>query len=229
MGKDIDKPDRAATDGPEQRIFTTPLSVETRAGDDEAGAEVSELVGFAALYNVETVIGGWFREVIAPGAFDRALAENQDVRALWNHDPNFILGRTKNGTLKLDAQPAGLSIRIDPLRSSLTDSFVASIARGDVDEMSFAFRVNGSEGEKWEDPENYGDLPLRTLLDLDVYDVAPVTYPAYSNTQISARAASEYSARAIPETKHDDASGPTGANRSNANALALRKRRAQTN
>src|SRR5687768_5826990 len=85
-------------------------TVEFREADDK-----STIGGYAAVFNQETVIGGgmWgFREQIAPGAFDTAI-ENDDVRALFNHDPNYVLGRTVSGTLKLSADKKGLRYDVD--------------------------------------------------------------------------------------------------------------------
>ena len=101
----------------ERRIGT--IAVEARAE-----GEPRTLTGYAALYGAEARIGGLFREVIEPGAFRAALARKDDVRALWNHDPNHVLGRSTAGTLVLTEDERGLRVLHDsqrPQRHELVD------------------------------------------------------------------------------------------------------------
>src|SRR5690348_17208033 len=114
-------------------------SVASSLRAESQGDEMS-LVGYAALFNSESKDLGGFRERIAPGAFTRTLKEGGDVKALVNHDPNQVLGRTKNGTLKLEQDDRGLKFRVklNPQSQAHRDLH-ASIARGDLDECSFAF------------------------------------------------------------------------------------------
>lgn len=123
-----------------------------------------------------------FREKIAPGAFDAALAKS-DIRGLFNHDPNMILGRTKPGTMTVRADEKGLHYDIPELPQSRAD-VAEAIARGDVDGNSFSFVV---EKDSWEYPK---DGPaIRTILEFDeLFDLGPVTFPAYPQTTVSARA-----------------------------------------
>jgi len=151
-----------------------------------ADTDARTITGYAAVFDQETRIGSMFREVIRPGAFTRAIEERQDVKALWNHDANFILGRTVADTLTLSEDDHGLRITIDPPDTQTGRDMVESISRGDVTEMSFAFVARE---EKWvEDPEQ---LALRELIDVDLYDVSPVTYPAYSGTSVGLRSAED--------------------------------------
>ena len=144
------------------------------------------ITGYAAVFDAETNIGGLFREVIRRGAFGRAIKEDQDVRALWNHDPNYILGRTRAGTLRLEEDTHGLKIEIDPPNTQFAQSLVESIRRGDVDQMSFAFVA---VEEKWTEKK---DAPaLRELIDVNLYDISPVTYPAYDATSVGVRSAED--------------------------------------
>ena len=145
--------------------------------------EGNKIVGYAAVFNSTTDLG-YFEERIKPGAFGRAIKEQQDVRALWNHDANFVLGRTKSGTLRLTEDNVGLQIEIDPPNTQSARDLVESIRRGDVDQMSFAFIA---VKESW--TERQGLLPLRELEDLDLFDVSPVTYPAYEATTVGMRSA----------------------------------------
>jgi hypothetical protein len=124
-----------------------------------------------------------FREQIAPGAFEATLAED-DVRALWNHDSAYVLGRTKAGTLTLGEDERGLWVEITPPASSLAQSFVESVKRGDVSQMSFGFSVIEDE---W-DIDDQEQL-IRTLKKVKLYEVSPVTFPAYPETEIAARSA----------------------------------------
>lgn len=152
--------------------------------------EIRTLAGYAAVFNSLSVELWGFRERIATGAFADTLGD--DVRALWNHDTNHVLGRTANGTLRLAEDEIGLRIEIDPPRSPMADSFVASVERGDVNQMSFAFRALD---EKW-DEDDEGQL-IRTLTRVKLYEVSPVTFPAYPATTISARSDAIYGL--IPE------------------------------
>lgn len=171
--------DGAAPPGPtkgiERRAFVTKdLRVETR--DDGT----ARLVGYAAVFDQSADDAYWgFREVIRPGAFTKTLADGADVRALFNHDPSLILGRTKAGTLNLREDDTGLYIELEPADTSYARDLLESIKRGDIDQMSFAFRVIR---DRWTYNEN--DLDLRELLEVALYDVAPVTYPFYEGTSI---------------------------------------------
>lgn len=155
------------------------IPAEIRA-DDSGGLKV---VGYAAVFNEEADIGGEFREVIAPGAFKNALKRGDDVVFLVNHE-GLPLARTRSGTLKLKEDEHGLYIEteLDP-----TDPDVMRIKpkmeRGDMDKMSFAFRI-APGGQIWDDD---GDLPLRTIHDVELGDVSIVNTPAYGGTEIALR------------------------------------------
>lgn len=149
-------------------------------------AELTTLRGYAAVFNSETVIGGWFRELILPEAFTDALARPDDVRAQFNHDANYVLGRTSAGTLRLSVDEHGLIYDVDLPDTSYARDLAQSVARGDVSQSSFMFEVTG---EAWEyPPASSGQLPLRKISAVTLYDVAPVTFPAYADTSVSARA-----------------------------------------
>lgn len=123
-----------------------------------------------------------FREKIAPGAFANALKKS-DVRGLFNHDPNYVLGRVKSGTMTLRADEKGLHYEIAELPESRAD-VAEAIQRGDVDGNSFAFTVEKDEWEYRKDGS-----AIRTITEFgELFDVGPVTYPAYPATTVSARA-----------------------------------------
>ena len=139
------------------------------------------LVGHGAVFNQETTIAGAFREMVAPGAFKKTLKE-ADVRALFNHDPNYVLGRNRSGTLRLSEDEQGLLYEIDLPDTSFALDLSRSIERGDVSQSSFSF---GTIREAWDYPKkDSGELPLRQLRELKLYDVSPVTFPAYDGTDV---------------------------------------------
>lgn len=161
----------------ERRIVSAPLEIRS------AEAEPAKLVGYAAVFEREAVIAGLFRERIAPGAFSTAIKED-DVRALFNHDPNFVLGRTTAGTLELAQDDTGLRYEVDPPDTQWARDLMVSVQRGDVSQSSFGFQV---VREEWTNPENRKELPTRTILEARLFDVSPVTYPAYEETTAEAR------------------------------------------
>lgn len=152
------------------------------------------IVGYAAVYHRADVPGSEYRlapdivERIAPGAFDRALKEGQDVRGLYNHDPNFLLGRSAAGTMRLSSDKTGLRYEIDLPDTQIGKDVASSIARGDLTGSSFAFRINGKEGQRFEKGKEYD---VRHIVDCDLFDCGPVTYPAYSATSAAVRSADD--------------------------------------
>lgn len=171
---------RAQVGDDEIRMLVWPI--EFRDGD--AAAPV--LDGYAAVFNQDTQIGGdqWgWMERIAPGAFAKSIAAD-DIRSFFNHDANQILGRTSVKTLALVEDEKGLRATIHPPDTAAARDVVALIKRGDVSGMSFMFRTRG---EQWIEPTQKGQLPQRTLLDVQLFEVGPVAMPAYPTTSISAR------------------------------------------
>jgi hypothetical protein len=142
------------------------------------------LSGHAAVF--DEIGEGWgFDEKIAPGAFRESL-KNDDIRALWNHDTSIVMGRKKAGTLELREDDRGLHVEISPPDTEAMRGFIASIERGDVDQMSFGFEP---VREEWDDVSDRNDLkiPLRTLLEVRLFEVSPVTFPFYEGTDIALR------------------------------------------
>lgn len=139
--------------------------------------------GYFAVYDSNYEIAPGMTESIARGAFSRSLSN--DVRALINHDTTLVVGRTKAGTLRLDDRERGLWGRIDINRND-TDAVNAwhRVSRGDVDGCSFGFDIVSQETEFRED----GSIHW-TLTDVELYEVSICTFPAYSETNISARSA----------------------------------------
>ncbi len=147
-----------------------------------AASDTSRISGYAAVYNSPTNIGGDFEEVILPGAFRRTLAEGADVRALVNHDENLVLGRTASGTLRLREDSKGLFFECDLPDTSTANDLRTLIKRNDVNQCSFGFYAMA---QNW--VEQGSGIIRRELTDVELFDVSIVTYPAYSDTSVSAR------------------------------------------
>ena len=164
----------------ERRMTVTAFEMRT------ASSGKRTVTGYAVLFNELSVPlpskYGTFREKVAPGAFRGVV--NSDVRALWNHEPSFVMGRTANGTLRLREDSRGLLFEIDPPDNPLIASFMANIERGDVNQMSFAFSVD-RDGQVW---DRSSTPHVRTITKVSqLSDVSPVTYPAYPNTGAALR------------------------------------------
>jgi HK97 family phage prohead protease len=166
-----------------ERRMTTQggVTVETR----EDGKTVAS--GYAAVFHraddpgTQYNLAKDFVERIAPTAFERALRDKHDARALFNHDPNMLLGRAGAGTLRLTTDSVGLRYEIDLPDTQLGRDIAASMKRGDLTGSSFAFRVAKQNFEKGEGHD------VRNIQDVDLLDVGPVTYPAYKATTAGMR------------------------------------------
>lgn len=143
-------------------------------------------VGHAAVFNERTAIGDpndWgFWEQISPRAFDRALSEQHDVRFLVDHDPSRLLARTASGTMQLSKDKRGLRVEADIADTTIGKDVKVLLDRGDLSQMSFAFTVEDDEWKRQKD-----GTQLRTIEDLDLFDVSVVTFPAYESTDASLR------------------------------------------
>lgn len=162
--------------------FRAPRDGETRYMPGELRADGAGVIeGYAATFNQTSEVLGWFVERIRPGAFAKTLRE-ADVRALFNHNPDYVLGRRRAGTLELEEDGYGLRFRVVPPDTSWARDLRQSIERGDINQASFAFDAIRDE---W----NYDVEPNeRELVEVRLYDVSIVTYPAYPQTSVSARA-----------------------------------------
>ena len=145
-----------------------------------------EIGGIAAVINSVTDLG-YFEEVIERGAFDYALSKEYDIRCLFNHEAELILGRTLSGTCNVFVNADGnLEYTWVPDYENPTHmSVVRSIMRGDITQSSFAFTI---KEQRWSESTKYGTMGKRTIMVIeDLYDVSPVTYPAYADTEADAR------------------------------------------
>lgn len=155
----------------ERRVFRAELREEGEG----------EIVGYAAVFNQPSEDLGGFVEVIEPGAFRDVL--DDDVRALFNHDSNYVLGRNRAGTLGLAEDDRGLESRIKPPATQWANDLLVSMRRGDVDQMSFGFSV---ETDDWKKDE--AGIVRRTIKKIGrLYDVSVVTFPAYPQTTVAVR------------------------------------------
>lgn len=158
----------------ERRFLSDQVEVRSKAG------KVS-IEGHAALFNSLSQNLGGFVESIRPGAFSKTIQE-ADVRALFNHNENYVLGRNRSGTLELSEDNTGLYYRITPPDTTYARDLLAVLERGDVSQSSFAFFVVPDQ-EDWDFTEQ--DFPVRVLKEVKLVDVSPVTYPAYIDTDSS--------------------------------------------
>lgn len=136
--------------------------------------------GYAARFNNITELYSGLKEQIAEGAFSSSLGS--DIRALWDHDTQKVLGRTTNGTLKLREDSIGLNFELDINPTTYGQDVHKLIKRRDISGVSFGFRVKGEEWKRLDE-----DTVLRTITDLELLEISPVTFPAYQATEVHAR------------------------------------------
>jgi HK97 family phage prohead protease len=174
----------------ERRFFPTQgLKIEKRAlSGQEGGGNAGLLSGHAAVFNQLSLDLGGFREKIMPGAFAASIATD-DVRALFNHDPNFVLGRNKASTLRLSEDETGLAFGCDLPDTQFARDLSVSIDRGDISQCSFGFETIDDEWQM-QDGET-----VRTLKAVRLYDVSPVVFPAYPQTDVATRSLQEWRAK----------------------------------
>lgn len=156
--------------------------VEYRALDAEVRAvSDNKIEGYAAVFGRDSLpIMGFFTEEVQQGAFTESIAAD-DVRGLINHDPQYVLGRNKAGTMRLFQDSKGLGYSIDLGPQSYARDLYESVKRGDVTQSSFGFRTLD---DKWGVKDG---MDHRTLVKAKLYDVSPVTFPAYTQTEVVAR------------------------------------------
>lgn len=158
-------------------------SPELRLLDDDGQSFIE---GYAAVFGKPSHDLGGFIEYIQPGAFRNAIKED-DVRALVNHvDGLSTIGRTASGTLELEEDKKGLKYRVKVPDTSAGRDVVELIKRGDITGSSFSFEAIT---DKWETID--GD-EVRTLVEVRLFDVSPVTFPAYPDTDVAVRSRDAY-------------------------------------
>ena len=145
-----------------------------------ADGDKRTLEGYASMFGNSYDLGR-FDEVVEAGAFARALTEEQDVRALIDHDPARIIGRSKNGTLEMREDKKGLFTRIHLPDTQEGKDLAYLVERGDLDAMSFGFTVRA---DRWEKNEGRN---TRYISDVDLFDVSVVAFPANPDTAVALR------------------------------------------
>ncbi len=158
------------------------MTNEIEIREDEDGNRT--ISGYAVKWKKRSNVLGYFmkfREQFMKGAFADSL-EGGDQRFLWSHDRSKVLGRTKNGTLRLKEDDVGLHFELDLPKTTLGDDTYETIKRGDVDGVSFGFRNPDDHIEEFDD-----DIPLRTIKKADLFEVSAVAFPAYPDSEVSAR------------------------------------------
>lgn len=153
------------------------LPVEMRVGPE------GTIEGYAAVFNQWADLG-FFREKVRAGAFKKTIKE-ADIRALFNHDPNYVLGRNKAKTLDLAEDKHGLHFRIDPPNTNWANDLATSIKRDDINQASFGFATIRDQWNHDTDPAE------RELVEVRLFDVSVVTFPAYEQTAVTARSLGE--------------------------------------
>lgn len=161
----------------ERRALTS--QPELRSGDTVKVAK-----GYAALFNSQTDIGGFFKETILPGAFADTL-KTSDVRALINHDSGRVIGRKSAGTLRLSEDGKGLAVEVDLPDTSDGRDLAVQLSRGDISGMSIGFNVTHDE---WDES---GAIPVRTIHKVELIEVSAVAFPAYDDTSLALRSLDE--------------------------------------
>lgn len=168
---------RSTPTAKEQRWFA---GAEVRVVDAEDGQPT--LQGYAAVFDALSEGLGFGQERVARGAFKRTLDHGGEVKALWNHNDDMVLGSLGAGTLKLVEDTVGLEVVIHPVDAQWARDRIASVRRGDVTQMSFGFRTIRDSWEKDDD-----GVSIRTLHEVQLIDVSPVPFPAYPQTSVALR------------------------------------------
>lgn len=190
--------------------------VRTITASDMRATDANEIIGYALKFNEYSENLGGFFEVIKPGSLDGVL-EKSDVRALFNHDPSKVLGRTGAGNLKLEIDDVGLKYTITPDTSiTYVRDLMANIKSRNITQSSFAFRAK-FDGYEYVEDEERGTVKVITKFD-KIFDISPVTYPAYHNTETSVRSLDEYKQKQENENKPDPKKG------SNQSAKLIRRK-----
>ena len=165
----------------ERRDFPVELRV------NRAEGKPTKITGHAAVFDKLSVNLHGYQEKIESGAFADSI-KSDDVRALFNHDPNLVLGRSTAGTLMLKEDSKGLYYEIQPPDTQAARDLITLIERGDISQNSFGFRVL-PDGSTW-DEDKEGNI-IRTLMKVKLFDISPVTFPAYPQTDIALRSNEE--------------------------------------
>lgn len=163
-------------------------SVEFRAAKAGTAKLVERtMTGYASIFNTFSTPDLGFLEIVRPGAFAKTLQES-DIRALWNHNADIVLGRNISKTLELSEDKEGLLATLILPDNTWGNDCRESVRRGDVSQMSFRFRTIK---DNWFIDDAQGGALCRELLEVRLLEVSPCTFPAYAQTSVSARAVAQ--------------------------------------
>jgi uncharacterized protein len=165
---------------------------------EEQSPDEMIIEGYFALYESETELWKGSYEIITKGAFDNTL--NNDIRALWNHNTQFVLGRNTNGSLELRTDDKGLFGIIKLPKTQYAQDLYTLVKRGDIDQCSFGFDILA------EDLEELASGGYRWRInEIDLHEISVVTFPAYENTSVQARSkeVEQIKARKIEEKRNN--------------------------
>ncbi len=168
----------------EKELRSNKLKVEIRS-TGEGEKQKKKITGYAVKWDqLSDPIWGMFQERFRKGAFSNCLSNNPDVIGDWQHDMSEIMGRTTAGTLIVEEDDIGLRYEIDP--PSWAEKHIETIERGDVTGSSFIFQATKTE---WDDTNP--DMSIRTVIEAELIEVSPVTFPAYPQSEAGIRSAQE--------------------------------------
>lgn len=164
----------------EKEIRMLATDLEIRETDDNK----KMMSGYAVKWDQLSEKMGWyyrFREKFKKGSFADSLRDDKQM-ALWNHNTDMILGNTKNGTLRVLEDDTGLRFENDLPDSEWGKCAHECIKRGDVDGVSFGFKMLG---EEWDESDL--DNITRTITKAKLFEISPTPFPAYSQSEVQAR------------------------------------------
>lgn len=164
-----------------ERRFILLDGLEIRAEDGQA-----TIKGYAAVFEKLSEKMWGFREKIQAGAFASSLKSKRNIKALWNHNPDYPLGSTKNNTLTLEEDEKGLKFELILPETNWGKDALESIKRGDTDGVSFGFRT---KKDAWDESDEKNIV--RTLIDVDLIEISPTPFPAYPQTNVGVRSLKE--------------------------------------
>lgn len=172
-------------DNAERRVFLIELRAPDSTPSDIAPVQSRTVSGYAAKFNSNSEDMG-FIEVIEPGAFAEAIPKS-DIRALFNHNPDHVLARSASGTLQVSEDSVGLRYEFQLPDTTIGNDLLVMLQRGDVSQSSFAFSVKDQAWETKKLPSGESQYTRRIKKVERLFDVSPVTYPAYADTSVAMR------------------------------------------
>jgi HK97 family phage prohead protease len=161
----------------EQRSYQTELRL--------AGDNGRSITGCAIVYNSRSEDLGGFVEIVSPGALAKTLAASR-IKLLFDHDSGHVLGSIQAKTLSLTDTERGLEFQCDPPETTWANDLLVSLNRGDINQCSFGFNV---VNDKW---EKVNGVMVRTLQEIDVFEISIVAFPAYPASSVSVRSKDEF-------------------------------------